>query len=519
MTMARRLISDVTSARTHSHSLTLKSEMKTTEVIIIGNGPSGITLSYMLSGHWPYYNGQPLPPGQSSEYLQMRLEDKRDASLVEQELESLSDGIEGRSTNPVAVLLDSLNHPGADTGLNNTSVLKWQLHKNRHIPHVVLGKTLPGGAWQMMEGNMQTLSLGNWMELPGKPFREWLKKHRAAKTNEENGISDYPTDRASMTDLRDYYQDYVHSNGLTDHFQSHSTVTSVRKVVDTETVVNMENGEVEELMTTDAEGNKAPLWEVRGFHFKEEDDNENVEIEEFCYRAPHVVLATGSYDLPNRLHVEGEQYPFVLHSLPELEERLNAGDIGPDSDPVMIVGSGLTAADAILCCMNASIPIVHVFRRQPDDPSVIYNSLPPKLYPEYHKILQMMKGEKKDYECYKPYAEYSILQFGVDNQVLIKGTKHKCTPMIKVSYAVVLIGSKPDLTYLPNSGRDLGVVPNCCIDCKHNPLDLDPYTFQSNCETGLFAMGPLSGDNFVRFIQGGALGITNFLWKKRTESL
>ena len=24
---------------------------------LLGNGPSGICLSYMLSGNWPYYNG------------------------------------------------------------------------------------------------------------------------------------------------------------------------------------------------------------------------------------------------------------------------------------------------------------------------------------------------------------------------------------------------------------------------------------------------------------------------------
>lgn len=28
---------------------------------IAGNGPSGLGLSYMLAGHWPYYNGQPHP--------------------------------------------------------------------------------------------------------------------------------------------------------------------------------------------------------------------------------------------------------------------------------------------------------------------------------------------------------------------------------------------------------------------------------------------------------------------------
>ena len=32
---------------------------------------------------------------------------------------------------------------------------------------------------------------------------------------------------------------------------------------------------------------------------------------------------------------------------------------------------------------------------------------------------------------------------------------------------------------------------------------------------GLYAMGPLVGDNFVRFLQGGALGITSHILRKR----
>ena len=45
-----------------------------------GNGPSGINLSYMLSGNWPYYTGGSVP----DEYLQMRMEPTEGSSLVEQ---------------------------------------------------------------------------------------------------------------------------------------------------------------------------------------------------------------------------------------------------------------------------------------------------------------------------------------------------------------------------------------------------------------------------------------------------
>lgn len=61
----------------------------------------------------------------------------------------MSEGLEGRSSNPVAVLFDTLLHPDADFGFDYPSVLHWELEQQHYVPHMVLGKGPPGGAWHV----------------------------------------------------------------------------------------------------------------------------------------------------------------------------------------------------------------------------------------------------------------------------------------------------------------------------------------------------------------------------------
>lgn len=71
----------------------------------IGNGPSGISLSFMLSGHWPYWIPDTIK-GHPDELLRARLQfSNNNKSLVLQDLITLADGLEGRSTNPVSLLV------------------------------------------------------------------------------------------------------------------------------------------------------------------------------------------------------------------------------------------------------------------------------------------------------------------------------------------------------------------------------------------------------------------------------
>ncbi|XP_034143396.1 oxidative stress induced growth inhibitor 1 isoform X2 [Esox lucius] len=482
-------------------------------VIVIGNGPSGICLSYMLSGYTPYLSPENSHP---NPVLQGKLDQQPNLSLLEQDLEYLCEGLEGRSSNPVAVLFDSLLLPDSDYGLEHASPLLWRYEPERAIPHLVLGRGPPGGAWHAMEGSMLTLSLANWMELPGLKLKEWMRDKRRNVRN----------DRATPAEIASYYQHYVSQMGLVDNFACGTTVTSLRRV-------NCEG----------AIG--CSMWEVQGTQRRDQLEEGCPTEVPFTVCAENVVLATGTHDIPARLGVEGEGLPFVCHRFWELEAAISSGQLDHTSDPLLVVGAGLTAADAILTAHHLNTPVYHAFRRSVTDPGLIFNQLPKLLYPEYHKVHQMMTQQQQEpqdqgstysggtgaqmdqqensnnislssgsYPGYISLPKHRVVAFKPDRKCVLEAQDGHRT-VLQVSMALVLIGAHPNLSFLPEDGRPLGLNPQEPISCRRNPLDVDPYTYQSVSESGLYAMGPLVGENFVRFLKGGSLAIASDLAKKQ----
>lgn len=339
-------------------------------------------------------------------------------------------------------------------------------------------------------------------------FRDWLSEYRSSKAREHTPV--YNHDRASMDEVKHYYMAYVLKKGLTPYFANRSVVTSVERVLDVCHCIDDESGE-QAPCSRDHRGRFK--WEVRGYRTSIAEDS-SIQTNKFYYRAPNVVLATGTFDKPNSLRVPGERLPYVLHSITELENKIRS-ELGPTSDPVVIIGAGLSAADAILYALSHGIPVVHVFRRSASDPQIVYKQLPTKLYPEYHRVHSLMAAEESEDGQYKAYPQSSIGQFMSDRNLTIRNLHTNMDTVLQVSCAVVLIGSRPDLSFLPGDGKNLGRVPGMPIDSKHNPIDVDPMTYQSTHDPGLFALGPLTGDNFVRFLRGGALAITAHLWRQR----
>lgn len=468
------------------------------DVVVIGNGPSAITLSYLLAGNWPYYSRQQSHP---NEYLHARLRSSSSSassdsdsiskqrgpdsrqSLVEQDLEHLCNGIQGRSINPVSVLLDSLQHPEADFGVQLPSCLDWKLDANKVVDHVVLGKGSPGGAWSRMDDFMDTLtvSVGTWLQLPNMCIEQWHAR------NNKSSLST----RISLSIVGKYYRDYVRLQKLERFFRNDSEVSHVKF------------------------DEQQQLWHVKGWQDK---------CGPFEYVTPKVVLATGNSDVPNQLQVAGEELPFVFHSLNQLEQFLASINLSNLTDPVLIVGAGLSAADAVIACRSKKIPVRHVFRRHPEDAALIFNQLPENTYPEYHSVLGKMKGNNCHYG-YKPFAMHTVSEIRSNKEVVLTNligvddTQTTSNITIKVSYVLVLIGMKPMLHFVkPKHIRQkLAHNPQLAINPRTNPVTIQPFSHQCLATPGLYAMGAIVGDNFVRFVQGAALAITNHIWTERRD--
>jgi hypothetical protein len=177
-------------------------------------------------------------------------------------------------------------------------------------------------------------SLLNANSITNKSFNN--KSYFKQLSNEES--------RASMHDIRNYYQDFVKQKNLDKYLLNNATVCKVRRITCSKLVCQSN-------CSSNNEQNN--LWEVTGLIDKRDRKKASSlthkgDLMEFRYVCKHLVLACGANDLHNDLHVKGENSRFILRSIRELEEKIKNDLAKLQKEPLLIVGSGLSAADAIL---------------------------------------------------------------------------------------------------------------------------------------------------------------------------
>ena len=385
--------------------------------------------------------------------------------------------------NPVSILFDHLYHPNADMLTREESVIEWKYHPENEVRHVVLGLGQPGGSWHHMANSQSTVSLAEWLELPGYSFGEWYekKKHTLSNLPKVPPAAGIHPHRTNPYYIGLYYSDYVKYMGLSTNFVDNVHVKS---------------------LTQCQTKNNTTEWLVEGVQY---DDMQGGTP--YAINTDNVVLAVGVFNNPKKLEVAGEDFPFVHHHSPDFER------IQTHKCPVVVVGCGLVAADAVLYLMSKQIPVYHVFRRGPKDPNLVVNQLS-SAYGDYLKLKSLIQSKSKN-EYYTPFPQHKIAEILPNKEVLIEPCGRKMSGAsfkVKVSRVIINVGSAPNLNFIKDAYL-LREEPEEEFNIKTNPLNVDLITYESNLKKGLFAMGPLVGDNFVRFISGGAMGITHGLFK------
>lgn len=132
-----------------------------------------------------------------------------------------------------------------------------------------------------------------------------------------------------------------------------------------------------------------------------------------------------------------------------------------------------------------------------------------------HLLLQKQHHQNHQRQLKEFDEETEILHPSAETLQQSKKTNEQ---EIKISYACILIGYSSDLDFLPPCiVNELAVDPAKILNTKENPISIHEFTHETSKFKNLYAMGPLVGDNFVRFGTGGALAITSSIWKSRQK--
>lgn len=481
-----------TSLKTHfSNSIPVEKE-----VVIIGNGPASLTMGFLLQGHLPYYMGgqkvhnQYVPPHPDSSLHNKLVSYPKSTPLLDMNLKDLAHNYNqtgsARVSDPIARLLDNLAHPLADIDPDEPTRLGWRKARPS-TPYIILGKDAIGGVWgQLADSDMKALSHHSHLELPGLTFAAW-------RQSQGLDCSDW---RPSRKQVVQYYQYYTNWAGINKNCRTGTEVLQIQPITKegipgrcccprySKTVHNYSSYN----MTTCKKCCEFK-YIVRGII-----RSASHHITKFAIRTNHVILATGSFNVPIPLQIPGENLPGVFN-----DSRAMLSSLQPqDTLPVLVVGSGLSAADPILNLKQKGRSIIHVFYSPSSYPRSNRSRHPLATcwkdeYPEYHSVYQMMKGQSA--HQYEGFPDSQLLQLdkvGTSLQATLL-TQGGITHRRILSRAVILVGRRPNLNLLINQS-----LPS-------------PPIWNSTSPTTLHSIGSLSGSSFVRHILPTCLLTSTFI--------
>lgn len=450
------------------------------DTAIVGNGPSALILSFILHGNTPYYNpSSPHPDpilhkklSESPCLLDVHVKDLT-AHFAASRLSYSTQAL------PINVLLDTLIRPLVDTDPEkiNTCV-EWRFEAERKMSHVLMGNTAQaGGQWAdnpvSASWDIGTLSYAEMLSLPGYSFEEHCKNTRGASVPQFY--------RPTRREVAGYLAAYPEQVGIQD-----SVYTNV---------------EVGDIRRTNA-----------GFH-----------VESHNITCRHLVLASGIFSklIPPRPSLR------PLYALVRSHASSDA--------PLLVVGSGFTAADVIISS-PANRKIIHIFKWDPENHPSPLRACHPRAYPEYASVYRRMKLatkqvlgpgslisplRKRKSNPFFAERDWDNVYEGLPNTYIKDVAVSGDTALLsleagdgtvlqrEISGMEYVIGRRGSLSYLNSSL--VGEVLGTQFATEDRQPAISGRTLRPKVERSLelaskvFAIGSLTGDSLIRFAYGGCV--------------
>ncbi|KAJ5625265.1 hypothetical protein N7510_001574 [Penicillium lagena] len=450
-----------------------------TDTVIVGNGPSAMILSYILHGHIPFYSSDPPHP---DHLLDAKL--KAAPEILNANVESLTAHFAASRLSystqalPVNVLLDTLVCPSVDIDeMGSTTNVEWRFEPSKAIPHLVYGKPAqPGGQWtEDPWGASWDIQTLSYAAMLSLPGYSFAEHHKKS-----TGQDLPPFTRPTRREIADYFRVYPQAAGIDDVFRCGEELTGISRTAD-------------------------------GFYIRSHD-----------LRCKRLVLASGIFTQ-------------VLPTVPLLRPLLQTQST--PQVPLLIIGSGFSAADAIISA-SPTQKILHVFKWAPEDRPSPLRSCHQQAYPEYAGVYRLMKraalkaesSAKGQRPKYRRAASTPFLE-SRDWEEIYEGVPNADVTAVDVQDGVATVTfSRSDGSTFSRSVRGLvyaagrrgslsyldpallsEVVGQHCQDEKPEATTISAQTLRAkateNLEVapGVFIIGSLTGDSLVRFSYGGCV--------------
>jgi len=190
------------------------------------------------------------------------------------------------------------------------------------------------------------------------------------------------------------------------------------------------------------------------------------------YETPYVIIATGYYDHPNYLNINGEQLPKVFHYFKEGHEFF-------DTD-VLVIGGKNSAIDAALELNKAGARVTVAYRGHEYSPSI-----KPWVLPEFEGVVKTGEVDMN--------FNTNVLEIR-EHEVVLAIDGHE--KVMKNDFVFAMTGYHPDHSFIKAMGVN--------IDEETGRPYFTPETMETNVE-GLFIAGVIAAGNNANeiFIENG----------------